>query len=157
MDFNVDSWVYVKLRPYRQITLIGEKYHKLSKCFYGPFQILDKVGPIAYRLALPPSSRIHKVFHCSMLKLNKGSPPQQLDTLPPLYSTITMLFHQCSLWIPSLLLLIIYQDVRFLCNGMGCHRRILHGRSRKNYKNYLTLRTRSFSMRVVLLCLQQLG
>lgn len=34
--FNIEDWVYVKLRPYRQ-TSIADKYQKLSKRFYGPY------------------------------------------------------------------------------------------------------------------------
>ena len=45
------------------------KRGKLSLRFMGPFEILERVGTIAYRLALPPSmSSIHEVFHVSMLR-----------------------------------------------------------------------------------------
>ena len=44
------------------------KRGKLSPRFIGPFEILERVGTVAYRLALPPSmSGIHEVFHVSML------------------------------------------------------------------------------------------
>ena len=45
------------------------KRGKLSSRFIGPFEIFERVGPIAYRLALPPSmSGVHEVFHVSMLR-----------------------------------------------------------------------------------------
>ncbi|XP_060973870.1 uncharacterized protein LOC133039087 [Cannabis sativa] len=45
------------------------KKGKLSPRFIGPFEILEKVGQVAYRLALPPSlSAVHNVFHVSMLR-----------------------------------------------------------------------------------------
>ena len=45
------------------------KRGKLSPRFIGPFEILERVNTVAYRLALPPSmSGVHEVFHFSMLK-----------------------------------------------------------------------------------------
>ena len=45
------------------------KRGKLAQRYIGPFEILKRVGTVAYRLALPPSlSSIHEVFHVSMLR-----------------------------------------------------------------------------------------
>lgn len=66
--FAVGSWVYVKLQPYRQLSLSGSKYSKLSKRFYGPYQVKERIGAVAYKLELPSYTRIHDVFHCSHLK-----------------------------------------------------------------------------------------
>lgn len=83
VSYNVGDWVYVKLRPYRQISVSNTNYHKLAKRFYGPFQISDKIGDVAYRLHLPPSSKIHPVFHCSLLKPHHGPLVHVTDPLPP--------------------------------------------------------------------------
>ncbi|XP_058088861.1 uncharacterized protein LOC131235619 [Magnolia sinica] len=46
-----------------------KKKGKLAPCFIRPFEILDHVGAVAYRLALPTAlAGIHNVFHISMLK-----------------------------------------------------------------------------------------
>ena len=59
------------------------KKEKLSPHFVGPFEILDKVGVLAYRLALPPAlSRIHNVFHVSMLRKYVSDPTHVLDYEP---------------------------------------------------------------------------
>lgn len=64
-SFDVCSWVYVKLQPYVQTSVASQK---LSFRFSGPYQIMDKIGSVAYKLKLPPSSSIHPFFHVSQLK-----------------------------------------------------------------------------------------
>ncbi|MCH80169.1 transposon Tf2-1 polyprotein, partial [Trifolium medium] len=83
VEFDINTWAYVKLQPYRQISLSREKYHKLSKRYYGPYLILERIGKVAYRLSLPAHSKIHNVFHCSLLKPHQGPPPTFIDQLPP--------------------------------------------------------------------------
>ena len=56
------------------------KIGKLSLRFIGPFKILERVGTVAYRLALPPSmSSVHEVFHVSMLRKYTSDPPHMVD------------------------------------------------------------------------------
>ena len=57
-----------------------DKRGKLSPRFIGPFEILERVGTVAYRLALPPSlSSVHEVFHVSMLRKYTPDPTHVMD------------------------------------------------------------------------------
>ncbi|GKA36969.1 ty3-gypsy retrotransposon protein, partial [Tanacetum coccineum] len=76
VEFNPGDRVLVKLQPYRQLTLAKRLSNKLAKRYYGPFEVLERVGKVAYRLALPLTSKIHLVFHVSILKLFSGTGQQ---------------------------------------------------------------------------------
>ncbi|XP_069151917.1 uncharacterized protein [Solanum lycopersicum] len=60
--------VWLRVSPMKGVMRFGKK-GKLSPRFIGPFEILSRVGEVAYKLALPPSlSAVHPVFHVSMLR-----------------------------------------------------------------------------------------
>ena len=83
VSYAVDDWVYVKLRPYCQHSLSYTQFNKLSKRYYGPFGIIETIGVVAYRLTLPEHSKIHNVFHCSLLKPHHGPIQEVSAPLPP--------------------------------------------------------------------------
>ena len=65
--------------PKKGVVRFGKR-GKLSPRFIGPFEILERVGTIAYRLALPPSmSGVHEVFHVSMLRMYIPNPAHVVD------------------------------------------------------------------------------
>ncbi|KAJ3686553.1 hypothetical protein LUZ61_015717 [Rhynchospora tenuis] len=72
-SFKVGDWVYMKLQPYRQVSVSGQAHSKLNPKFYGPYEIIEKVGEVAYKLNLPLGSSIHPVIHVSQLKIKHGS------------------------------------------------------------------------------------
>lgn len=77
--------VYLKIQPYRQSTIfkrVHQMHQKLARKYCGPYEILDKVGSVAYKLKLPPGSRVHPVFHVSLLKKFIGDNPAPSNELP---------------------------------------------------------------------------
>ena len=65
--------------PKRGVVRFGKR-GKLSPRFIGPFEVLERVGAVAYRLALPPSlSGVHVVFHVSMLQKYTLDPAHVVD------------------------------------------------------------------------------
>ena len=65
--------------PKRGVVRFGKR-GKLSPRFIKPFEILERVGTVAYRLALPPSlSSVHEVFHVSMLRKYTPDPTHVMD------------------------------------------------------------------------------
>ncbi|XP_070054168.1 uncharacterized protein [Nicotiana tomentosiformis] len=81
-EFQVGDMVYLKLQPYRQTSLALRKNLKLSSKYYGPYKVLARVGMVAYKLDLPPKSKVHTVFHISLLKKKVGNRVVVQTTLP---------------------------------------------------------------------------
>ncbi|XP_073035230.1 uncharacterized protein [Primulina eburnea] len=82
LEFAVGDHVFVKVAPMKGVMRFGKK-GKLSPRFIGPFEILERVGTLAYRVALPPSlSGVHNVFHVSMLRKYMSNPSHVLNYEP---------------------------------------------------------------------------
>ena len=83
LEFFVSDKVFLKVAPMKGVMRFGKR-GKLSPRFVGPFEILERIGDLAYRVALPPAmSGIHNVFHVSMLRKYIPDPSHILsyDTL----------------------------------------------------------------------------
>ena len=68
LTFDVGEHVFLKVSPLKGSLQFGKK-GKLSPKYIGPFEVLQKIGPVAYRLTLPPTLQgIHDVFRVSQLR-----------------------------------------------------------------------------------------
>lgn len=67
-EFQVGDWVFLRLQPYKHATVRFRSNMKLSTWFYGSYQVIQRIGKVAYKLALPASSKIHPVFRVFLLR-----------------------------------------------------------------------------------------
>ena len=82
LKFEVGDKVFLKVAPMKGVMRFGKK-GKLSPRFVGPFEVLEKIGVVAYTLAFPPSlSAVHNVFHVSMLRKYIPEPSHVLSYEP---------------------------------------------------------------------------
>jgi hypothetical protein len=63
----VRDHVFLKVKANTSSLRLGN-YAKMATRFCGPFEILERIGPVTYMLALPTSMTVHNVFHVSLLK-----------------------------------------------------------------------------------------
>ncbi|KAA3455259.1 DNA/RNA polymerases superfamily protein [Gossypium australe] len=80
IEYSVSDKVFLKVSPWKKILRFGRK-GKLSPCIFGPYEIVERVELVAYRLALPPElQKIHEVFHVSMLRRYRSDHSHVIST-----------------------------------------------------------------------------
>ncbi|GJU90410.1 putative reverse transcriptase domain-containing protein [Tanacetum coccineum] len=78
LEFSVGDYVLLKVSPWKGMIRFGKK-GKLAPRFVGPFEIIEKVGPVAYQLGLPKElNGVHDTFHVSNLKKCLDDPTLQV-------------------------------------------------------------------------------
>ncbi|XP_038882279.1 uncharacterized protein LOC120073511 [Benincasa hispida] len=82
LEFEVGDKVFLKLSLWKGILRFNRK-GKLSPRYIRPYEIIERVGPMAYRLNLPPElSRIHDVFHMEIFRKYVPDPTHVLSEQP---------------------------------------------------------------------------
>jgi hypothetical protein len=77
-EFAVDVRVYLKVQPYAQSSVMPHANHKLSYKYFRPFEVLETIGTVAYRLKLPDSAAIQPMVHVSRIPIEADCQIQRL-------------------------------------------------------------------------------
>ena len=85
LEFALGDWVLLKFEKVRLKKMKGRErlFPKLSMCYYGPFQVIEKMSEVSYRLKLPDNKRDHNAFHVSLLRPFVGEVPTEMMDEPP--------------------------------------------------------------------------
>ena len=85
-EFQVGDYAYLRLQLYHQTSISMRKNVNLLACYYGPFEVHEKICKVTYRLKLTSILGLHPIFHVSQLKKKIGECHSMLPNLPKINS-----------------------------------------------------------------------
>ena len=65
VEHKVGDMVFLKIQPFKLKKASKTLNQKLNLMFYGPYEVIQKIGAVAYKLKLPDDTRVYPVFHVS--------------------------------------------------------------------------------------------
>ena len=95
LEFSVGDKVLLKLTPQIWKKIVGTKHRGLVPRYDGPFEVIEKVGVVAYRLKLPERLKLHPTFHVSYLRPfyedNEDPKRSKSQRAPPTFTSNLMM------------------------------------------------------------------
>jgi hypothetical protein len=81
-QYAVGDWIWLRVQQWSAVGVTFAAPSKLGPKFYGPYQILQRIGDVSYKVQLPTKARIHDMFHVALLKKFEGEVPPAIVHLP---------------------------------------------------------------------------
>jgi hypothetical protein len=84
LELAVGDWAWLCLNHRTVVSICDIGHSKLAPKLFGPYQVVEHIGPIVYQLKLSPRARVHNVFHVEFLQKYEGPAPPSVPPLPPI-------------------------------------------------------------------------
>jgi hypothetical protein len=91
VTFALGDWVWLRHQHRTPVSLHVGTSGKLRPRFFEPYNVVDVISPVAYKLELPPRACLHDVFHVGLLKPFKGTSPDAPPALAPVHHGLVVL------------------------------------------------------------------
>jgi hypothetical protein len=84
LEFEVDEWAWLRLNHRAIVSIHDGPLYKLAPKYFRPYQVIERIDAITYRLQLPPKAQLHNVFYVAFLKKFEGAASAVIPPQPPI-------------------------------------------------------------------------